>query len=162
VGDIMPVRQVHTCKPDDTVEHALKTLVDNKVSGLPVVDTNNVVVGVVSDYDLLALDFTGKTNDSMLFPATDETWQAFKRVRAALAKGTGKRVRDVMTRTPWTVRLSTNINDATGLLLQKRIRRLPVVDESGRLVGIISRSNIISVCLAQREALLQEASAGSA
>lgn len=145
-------RRVHVCRPDDTIETALSLLVEHRISGLPVVDNNMVVVGVVSDFDLLALDIIGKTHDSPLFPNTDETWQAFKVVRSALAKGTGKRVRDVMTRTPLTVTPNTNINDATSLLLQKRIRRLPVVDEAtGRLVGIISRSNIIRCALETRQ-----------
>lgn len=68
----------------------------HKVSGLPVVDINNVVVGVVSDFDLLALETFGRTNHAPgagfeLFPEPDQTWQAFKQVRTVLAKGTGKR-----------------------------------------------------------------------
>lgn len=153
VQDLMnPDRIVWTCKPDDLVETALELLVEHRISGLPVVDANNIVVGVVSDFDLLALDVLGKSNDTPIFPPTDETWQAFKAVKSALAKGTGKKVRDVMTRDALTVKTTTNINDATGLLLTKRIRRLPVVDEAGRLVGIISRSNIIKCALEMRKA----------
>ncbi len=48
-----------------------------------------------------------------LFPETDTTWQAFKQVKSILGKGTGKKVSDVMTPDPLTVRPETNINDAT-------------------------------------------------
>lgn len=55
---------------------ALQVLVDNCVSGLPVVDEQNRVVGVVSDFDLLALDVGGVPESrGPLFPPTDETWQ---------------------------------------------------------------------------------------
>uniref|UniRef100_A0A7S0RWE5 CBS domain-containing protein n=1 Tax=Chlamydomonas leiostraca TaxID=1034604 RepID=A0A7S0RWE5_9CHLO len=152
VADIMTKgQQVFTCRPDDSVDKALELLVAHKITGLPVVDVNNVVVGVVSDFDLLALDTVGKTNDGPLFPPASETWQAFKAVRSALAKGTGKCVRDVMTRNAMSVTPDTNINEATSLLLKKRIRRLPVVDGNGRLVGLISRSNIIKVALELRK-----------
>ncbi len=48
------------------------------------------------------------------------------------------------------------------LLLKKRIRRLPVVDEAGRLVGIISRSNIIRIALEQRKAALDQPATAAA
>ncbi|KAF5842445.1 hypothetical protein DUNSADRAFT_7054 [Dunaliella salina] len=79
----------------------------------------------------------------------NETWQAFKTVQVALQKGTGKKVQEVMTKNPVTVRGNTNINDATSILLTKKIRRLPVVDESGKLIGLISRANVVNVVLEQ-------------
>lgn len=48
------------------------------------------------------------------------------------------------------MRGNTNINDATTILLTKKIRRLPVVDEEGKLLGQISRANIVRVVLEQR------------
>jgi hypothetical protein len=49
-------------------------------------------VGVVSDFDLLALDALGKTNDDFgLFPQAEDTWQAFKSLKALVAKSAGKK-----------------------------------------------------------------------
>jgi CBS domain-containing protein len=59
-------------------------LVENRITGLPVVDTDMRVVGVVSDYDLLALDALGKTNDSGgMFPEADQTWQVCAAMHAS-------------------------------------------------------------------------------
>lgn len=60
-------------------------------------------------------------------------------------------VRDVMTSDPICVRPETSIADAANLLLRKRIRRLPVVDGQGKLLGIITRSNIIKAAWEARK-----------
>ncbi|GAX78996.1 hypothetical protein CEUSTIGMA_g6436.t1 [Chlamydomonas eustigma] len=140
-----------TCLPEDSLDHALELLVQHRVTGLPVIDSQGKVVGVVSDFDLLALDTFGRTNATELFPETDQTWQAFKQVKSVLAKGTGKIVSDVMTEEPIVVTPDTNINDATSILLHKKIRRLPVVDSEGRLIGLLSRRDIIKAALEVRK-----------
>mmetsp|Transcript_9211 Transcript_9211/g.19708 ORF Transcript_9211/g.19708 Transcript_9211/m.19708 type:complete len:206 (+) Transcript_9211:96-713(+) len=152
VQDVMTKRDLITCKPEDTVDQALEMLVNYKVTGLPVVDDSNKVVGVVSDFDLLALDTLGRTNNSDLFPVAEQTWQAFKNVQSVLAKGTGKRVKDVMTANPVVVTPNTNLNDATSILLTKKIRRLPVVDKEGHLIGLVSRRDVVKAALAHRKA----------
>ncbi len=60
-------------------------------------------------------------------------------------------VSDVMTVDPVCVRAQTSIPSAAHLLLHKRIRRLPVTDEEGRLIGIITRSNIIKAAWESRK-----------
>lgn len=145
-----------TCSPDDTVDAALEQLVAHRVTGLPVVDpSSGKVVGVVSDYDLLALDTLGRvtgSEDKALFPAPDQTWQAFKEVKTLLAKSSGKKVRDVMTASPITVFPGADLDSAAALLLRKRVHRLPVVDEqTGKLVGVLSRGNLVKAALAIRK-----------
>ena len=61
----------------------------------------------------------------------------------ARAGACGTSVGEVMTEDPVTVRESTNLADAVVLLLERRIRRLPVVDESGCVVGLLSRADVI-------------------
>ncbi|KAG1674666.1 hypothetical protein FOA52_007190 [Chlamydomonas sp. UWO 241] len=151
VQDIMRACDIITCSPTCSVDTALELLVEHRITELPVVDANNTVVGLVSDFDLLALEALSASIDSELFPDTDQTWQTFAEVNKLLARGTGKLVSDVMTTDPITVRASTNINAATRILLHKKMRRLPVVDEQGRLLGLISRRDIVRVCLAARQ-----------
>ena len=124
------------------------------MTGLPVVDaTSNVVVGVVSDFDLLALEgVSPKEKAKGFFPEADSDWNSFYEVQKLVAKNAGKSVGDVMTADPITVRPATSIEDAANLLLRKKIRRLPVVDESGRLLGIITRSNVIKAAWEARKA----------
>lgn len=152
VEDIMTSGHLWTCRPNDTIDDVLEILVTHRITGLPVVDDNNKVVGVVSDYDLLALDALGKVKDDRaLFPEADQTWQAFTEVKTLLAKTGGKEVKDVMTNKPITVRVNTDLDVAAKLLLQKKIHRLPVVDENGSLVGVLSRGNLIKAALAMRK-----------
>jgi CBS domain-containing protein len=156
VAYAMTSTSLFSCKPEDTVDDALEMLVQHRITGLPVVDASGKVVGVVSDYDLLALDKLGSVkNDKQLFPAADETWQAFKEVKKLLAKSSGKKVVDVMTATPITVHPETDLDEAATLLLSKKIHRLPVVDAKGKLVGVLSRGNLVKAALAVRKAASQ-------
>ncbi|GLI70154.1 hypothetical protein VaNZ11_014966 [Volvox africanus] len=153
VKDVMTSGNLFSCGPEDTVDSALELLVQHRITGLPVVDAESRVVGVVSDFDLLALDAVGRVNeDQNLFPSADQSWQAFKEVKKMLAKSAGKKIKDVMTVQPITVRPETNLEDATNILIIKKIRRLPVVDSDGKLVGLISRGNIVKAALAARRA----------
>ena len=123
------------------------------MTGLPVVNSSNVVVGVVSDFDLLALEgVSAKEKARGFFPEAETDWNSFFETQKLVVKNAGKSVGDVMTEDPITVRPQTTIEDAASLLLLRRIRRLPVVDEKGRLVGIITRSNIIKAAWEARKA----------
>ena len=106
-----------------------------------------------SDFDLLALETFGKTQKpkEALFPEPEQTWKAFKQVRQVLAKGTGKKVSDVMTPNPLVVTPETSIDEATTILLTKKIRRLPEVDGEGKLLGAISRRDIVKAAFDSRK-----------
>jgi CBS domain-containing protein len=64
-------------------------------------------------------------------------------------------VGDVMTSDPVCVRAYTSVEDAANLLLRRRLRRLPVVDADGRLLGLITRSNIIKAAWELRRPAIQ-------
>jgi len=84
--------QIITVSPEDTVDFALEKLVQHRVTGLPVIDASQRCVGVVADSDLLALHTLGRVKDDrQLFPAADQTWQAFNDVKKLLAKSSGKK-----------------------------------------------------------------------
>ncbi|KAL0450373.1 UNVERIFIED_CONTAM: CBS domain-containing protein CBSX1, chloroplastic [Sesamum latifolium] len=150
VGDFMTRREdLHVVKPTTTVDEALEMLVENRITGFPVIDDEWKLVGLVSDYDLLALDSisgTGRTETGM-FPEVDSTWKTFNEVQKLLSKTNGQLVGDLMTPAPVVVHESTNLEDAARLLLETKYRRLPVVDGDGRLVGIITRGNVVRAAL---------------
>ncbi|CAI9104630.1 OLC1v1003337C1 [Oldenlandia corymbosa var. corymbosa] len=136
VGDFMTKKDVlHVVKASTPVEDALESLVDKRITGFPVVDDDWKLVGVVSDYDLLALDSIsgGSQADTSLFPDVDSTWKTFSELQKLLNKTNGKVVGDLMTPSPLAVRENTNLEDAARLLLETKYRRLPVVDADGRL-----------------------------
>lgn len=150
VGDFMTRKdQLHVVKAYTTVEEALETLVDKRITGFPVIDDDWKLVGVVSDYDLLALDsISGASQaDTNLFPDVDSTWKTFSEIQKLLGKNNGKVVGDLMTPSPLVVHQSTNLEDAARLLLETKYRRLPVVDSDGKLVGIITRGDVVRAAL---------------
>lgn len=141
--------ELHVVKPTTTVEEALDALVEKRITGFPVIDDQWKLVGVVSDYDLLALDSIsgGNQSDTNLFPDVDSSWKTFNEIQKLIGKNNGKVVGDLMTPAPLVVRESTNLEDAARLLLETKYRRLPVVDGDGKLVGIITRGNVVRAAL---------------
>ncbi|XP_006284273.2 CBS domain-containing protein CBSX1, chloroplastic [Capsella rubella] len=150
VGEFMTKKDdLHVVKPTTTVDEALELLVENRITGFPVIDNDWKLVGLVSDYDLLALDSisgSGRTENAM-FPEVDSTWKTFNAVQKLLSKTNGKLVGDLMTPAPLVVEEKTNLEDAAKILLETKYRRLPVVDSDGKLVGIITRGNVVRAAL---------------
>jgi len=152
VGDFMTKREhLHVVNPSTSVDEALEMLVEHRISGFPVIDDDWKLVGVVSDYDLLALDSMAglglaDTNSSM-FPEVDSTWKTFREIQRLLSKTSGKVIGDVMTPSPLVVRETTNLDAAARLLLETKYHRLPVVDSVGKLVGMITRGNVVRAAL---------------
>lgn len=155
MGDFMTTKdELHVVKPTTTVDEALEALVEHRITGFPVIDDNWKLVGLVSDYDLLALDSVSGTirPDTGMFPEVDSTWKTFNEVQKLLSKTDGKLVGDLMTPAPLVVRENTNLEDAARLLLETKYRRLPVVDGEGKLVGIITRGNVVRAALQIKKA----------
>eukprot|EP00899_Mesostigma_viride_P009961 jgi/Mesvir1/18967/Mv18934-RA.1 len=133
------------------VREALKMLVENNFTGMPVVNAAGECIGVVSDFDLIALDsISGEwTEATSMFPPVTSTWTEFKDLRKVLDKTKGKTVYDVMTKDPVCVRETTNLEVAAKMLLNMKMRRLPVVDGQNKVVGILTRKNVIKEALKQ-------------
>ncbi|EXB54170.1 CBS domain-containing protein CBSX1 [Morus notabilis] len=143
VGDFMTKKEhLHVVKPTTTVDEALETLVENRITGFPVIDDDWKLVGLVSDYDLLALDsiFGGGRPDTSLFPEVDSTWKTFNEVQKLLSKTNGKVVGDLMTPAPVVVRETTNLEDAARLVSDDGF-------VSFAKVGIITRGNVVRAAL---------------
>lgn len=142
-------KDLYVVKTTTTVDEALDALVEKRVTGFPVIDDDWNLVGVVSDYDLLALDSISGSGqcDTNLFPDVNSSWKTFNEIQKLLTKTNGKVVGDLMTPNPLAVRQNTNLEDAARLLLKTKYRRLPVVDGDGKLVGIITRGNVVGAAL---------------
>ncbi|KAG6421883.1 hypothetical protein SASPL_118442 [Salvia splendens] len=155
VGDFMTGKEhLHVVKPTTTVDEALDFLVEKRITGFPVINDDWKLVGVVSDYDLLALDSIsgGGQHETSMFPDVDSSWKTFNEIQKLLSKTNGKVISDVMTPAPLVVRENTNLEDAVRILLVTKFRRLPVVDGEGKLVGIITRGNIVRAALQIKQA----------
>ena len=108
---------VVTATPDMTVQHAVGLLEEARVSGLPVVDHDGQLLGMLTEFDLL---------------------------RAIRNLGLQGLVSEFMSASIVTVEESTSLTDLTDVMIEKRVRRVPVLRE-GRVVGIVSRRDLVFV-----------------
>jgi CBS domain-containing protein len=139
IRDVMTAEVV--CVDEDTpFKEIVALMADTKVSALPVVDTDGRVVGVVSEADLMRREE---------FPAGPPEGQLFegRRRREARAKATGATAVELMTSPAITIGPDASIAEAARLLHRHRIKRLPVLDPAGPLLGIVSRADLLKVFL---------------
>ncbi|CAM8895001.1 unnamed protein product [Rhodiola kirilowii] len=133
---------LHVLKPSTPVNEALRALVEEGLSGFPVIDEEWNLVGIVTDYDLLALaSLPGGETDTNMFPDVNSSWKTFHEIQKLLCKTNGRVVSDVMTSTPLAVHETTSLEDATRLMLETKYVRLPIVDGNGSLVSTLSLRN---------------------
>lgn len=132
--DLM-TRRVVTVGPGHSIWHAAQIMLDRDVSGLPVVDDDGKLIGVLTEGDLLGRIELGV--DTVAATASKEE----QRIKAFL-KGHSWSVSDVMTTGLVTVDETTALSQVASLMHQHKIKRLPVV-RGGKLVGIISRKDLL-------------------
>ena len=90
VSEIMTTGRIVTCAPDTSLDDALELIVEHHVTGLPVVDEENRVVGIISDFDLLALEGVSEEEKTGgLFPTADKDWNSFFEVQKLVEKNAG-------------------------------------------------------------------------
>jgi CBS domain-containing protein len=141
VRDVM-TQEVWTVSPSMTIQEVLKLWESLHVSGFPVVDGDRVV-GIVTEGDLIFRDRPLKP-PAYLF-LLDGLIQIDHRdhIIEEIKKTVGARVRDVMTSPVTTISPDADIAEAASVMADRGYNRLPVVDATGRLVGIISRADIV-------------------
>jgi CBS domain-containing protein len=151
----MPVAKVMTTdvltfSPDETVEAAMKTMVERNVDGAPVVDQDGKVVGMITTGDLIVQESQVHVPTVIsLFGAYLELPSSHRRFEQDLRKALGGRVSDVMQTDPVTVDADDILETAATLMHDHDVSRLPVVHD-GRLVGIVGRTDILRAILIDR------------
>jgi CBS domain-containing protein len=137
-SDVM-VRDVVTVRPETELAEAVKLLAEYDVSALPVIDGENNLVGILSEADLIHRVEIGteKHRSWWLEAVTGAATLAEE-----FAKEHGREVGEIMTPEVVSVAEDTPLSEIAALLERKRIKRVPVV-RNGKLVGIVSRSNLV-------------------
>lgn len=135
VSEVMTADAVAVNEDADIAE-AIKLLSDNGVSGLPVTDNENHVVGVITEADILAVMGMNKghTFKDIIVRLLGEP---------APGNKSGNTVRQVMSSPAITTTADRRILEVASILEERRIKRLPVVEAAGKLIGIISRADIV-------------------
>lgn len=123
---------------DTPLQEVAEAMAHRGISGVPVLDQNRTVVGVISDRDFLnAFGPSGA--------------KSFMEVMAACLAGTGciavtagkQKAREIMTTPPICIAEDTPVSEIARIFVEKRINRVPVTDRNGKLVGIVSRADIV-------------------
>lgn len=141
VRDVMQ-KDVKTVRPETTVNDVAEILAQSEYTGLPVTDEAGRLLGMVTEADLLAR--AQRLNVPRFFPFIGGIvfLESPRKFEEQLRKATGAVVGDVMTTDVLTAREDQTVQHVATMMVERRINRVPVVDDEG-LVGIITRDDII-------------------
>lgn len=138
VRDVM-TRNVISVQADESIVNAARLMLQNRISGLPVVDTAGALVGVVTEGDFLR---RGELGTARRRPKWLEFVIGPGRMAAEYVHESGRKVVEVMTPDPYTVGEDDSLETVVEVMERRRIKRLPVLRD-GKLVGIVSRANLL-------------------
>ena len=141
-----------TAGPADGVERVVELRHENELPGLPVVDDDGRLVGIITESDLLLFDEQEDVDPppsvqimgGVIYLGSVKHWE--ERVRKSIASTAG----ELMTDEPITVTADASAHDAGHLISEHRHNRLPVVDDEGHLVGVVTRVDVLEALLEDR------------
>lgn len=136
--------EVITVTEDDTVETCAKLLSEHHLSGLPVVTEDRFLKGIITEGDLIRRSTKVQTPAYLELLGgiiyLDDPNEFLEEVKKTM----GLTAKDVMTEELVTIGPDEKISKAANLLVRKKIKRLPVIDDFGKLIGIVSRKDIMN------------------
>ncbi len=147
VGELMTSAVVHV-RPDTSFKEIARLLAEHDITSVPVLDDQDRPLGVVSEADLLRHQAVAE-DPAGLVPSPSLSEGDLARSRATTAQGLMSSPA-VCARPEWTV------VEAARLMDQRGFKRLVVVDEAGRLIGVVSRSDLLRVFLRRDPAIREE------
>ena len=144
--DVM-VKKVITINKNASVAELSELLIKNKISGVPVVDDSGKLVGIATEGDLIVRDADlhfpryFKLLDSIIY------LESLNKFMRNLRKYLGTKVEDVMTSKVKIVKEDTPVNVVANIMIRDNVNRVPVLDNDGNLVGIITRADIVKLMI---------------
>lgn len=147
VRDVMTF-EVLTARETDPVKEIARWLAAGSVSALPVLDRDGRVIGVVSEADLLRR--TGARQKHGIRGVLGTRWGRGR------DRSSGRVAAEVMTWPPITVRPEASVRRAARIMVERGVKRLPVVDGDARLVGIVSRGDLVRLLMRSDEDIRRE------
>lgn len=130
---------VITVKEDTDIHEAGRLMIRHKVSGLPVLDGEGRIIGIITQADLLTIAGIPRGH------VFNDVVMKYILGKPTPHHRTAKKVKDIMTTSVITVAPDTTAKTIAAMLDKKGIKRVPVVDENKKLVGIVSRGDIVRV-----------------
>lgn len=141
VEEVMTADPV-TVEPDVSYKDLVALLLHRGIGGVPVVDERRHVVGMVSEADLVSKEAYGGVRSRTLSFVADllsgrpEHW---------VSKASGWTARSVMSHPAMTCRATDDVRSAARVMLHERVKRLPVLDADGVLVGVVSQRDLLGI-----------------
>jgi CBS domain-containing protein len=142
VADVMSHDPI-VVRAETPLNEAIKILAERHISGLPVVDDVDQLVGIISETDLMWQE-TGVTPpayimflDSVIYLENPGTYER------DLHKALGQTVGEVMSKNPITISPDRTLKEAAQIMHDRSVHRLPVLDSAGQVIGILTRGDII-------------------
>lgn len=142
IGSIMNT-DVYTCHYSQSLEEAVKILVDKEIGGLTIVDDDRRVVGFISDGDIMRSVAKQKTRsifggaDSVMVLYDDESFEE------KVSEFKQRNVMELATRKVYCVSPDQSIEEVAEILSKKKFKKIPIVDKDGTVLGIARRSTIM-------------------
>jgi CBS domain-containing protein len=149
VRDIMET-DVPAVYPEDPIEKVVRTMRDHELPGIPVVNEGGRCVGMITEADLVMRE----EQSDLHLPHVIELWggvvflESTKKFEERLRKAIGWLAQDVMTPEPITIHPAATITEAAREIARHKHNRLPVV-EHGRLVGVVTRIDVLDALVAE-------------
>ncbi len=145
-------KNVISLMPDMSVREATEILEKNNISGAPVVDENNKLLGIVTIKDIISLLKSKMENIGFYVASTPFDFMDFYQFNIPVETKKNIvdeisqiKIKEIMRRRVHTVSEDDDIYSALDILVKKEVSRVPVVDEDRRVVGIVSRSDILRI-----------------
>jgi len=136
-----------TISKDKTVKEALDLLAAHNISGMPVTDIDNQVIGIISGADIMHYSQQKKlipfSNTSLWVTPSGSTDDDLQMLRSGFEVLHRTMVEQVMTKKVYTASKDTPISDVAKLMNQHNVNRIPIVDSNNKLIGIITRSDLV-------------------
>jgi CBS domain-containing protein len=148
VKDVM-TKDVVTVRPWTPLKEVARLMVERRVSGLPVVDEDGSVIGVVSEGDILVKE-RGQIGERSLFDHLLEV------DGTEGVKHDAQDAANAMTTPAVTIRPDRAVSEAAALMLDRCVNRLPVVDRHGALLGIVTRADLVRAFVREDDAIERE------
>ena len=138
--DVMTV-DVITVRPETSVDRVAHLMLERRISGVPVLDDDDRLVGMVTEGDLM------RRSELRVSPLA--SWTSMEKRARDYARGHGREAKDVMTADVITVGEEMPVGDVAALLEEAGIKRVPVM-RGGQLVGIVSRADLLRALAVSR------------
>lgn len=146
VREIM-TRDVITVRPETAIRELAELLVEKRISGVPVVDDGGTLRGIVSEGDLMRKEIAPDLPDELCILGAVIYYNGLSEYREAFRKFAACTAEQILTEKVITVNEEDEVSRVAKLMLDKRIKRLPVLGSDGKLSGIVSRFDIVKMLL---------------